>query len=573
MKKNPTFQKLQISYDNGKLLNNISETNCRNKKKLLDKINKSHSILKTGKVNIMLKKNVLNNKTKRKILFTKILDNSKEINEEKEKNDIEKIYKKWNNQDNILLKINNRYNKIGIKAENLKASFEMIDQLKSRIWEKALNERIFNKNTDKNLFDKNELNNSKERYEFGRIKLIEKNNYRNNSFEKKKNLDNELKNESEIAPEAFLILDKRNENLIEKIEYIIKVGKIIEKEIKKNKDNNLILPGKAIYYDDNIIIKFLGFFGSELSLNNIKTYIEINPTKEILRDITFKIITSGLATQKIYKLTIENKNDIEKFKENINEWNIFLKNIKLKISNTYNISPNEMYFFDQKINNTFEIKLLIYNQKLTNLENILKKYDLNIKASTLLSHIILSPNMFEPQYSKKYSDWQINNNLMRGGRKYHPPNNWIGIGLKVKDKYDKAKNNIWLGKENLEGEWPVAYHGIGKGNVFKKVLNILYENLKEGHGQMHNIQLNVENSKEEFPNCGEGVYFSPNIEEAEKYTEKIYLGWYKLKFQFIIMARVNPDKIRSPGGFPVIWILNGNDDEIRPYRLLIKITY
>ena len=42
MKKNPTFQKLQISYDNGKILNNISETNCRNKKKLLDKINKSH---------------------------------------------------------------------------------------------------------------------------------------------------------------------------------------------------------------------------------------------------------------------------------------------------------------------------------------------------------------------------------------------------------------------------------------------------------------------------------------------------------------------------------------------------
>ena len=81
------------------------------------------------------------------------------------------------------------------------------------------------------------------------------------------------------------------------------------------------MPGKAIYYDDNIIIKFLGFFGSELSLNNIKTYIEINPTKDILRDITFKIIISGLATQKIYKLTIENKNDLEKFKENINEWN------------------------------------------------------------------------------------------------------------------------------------------------------------------------------------------------------------------------------------------------------------
>ena len=565
MKKIPTFQNL--SCDNEKILNNMQENNCTNRRKLLDRINKSQSILNKGKINIMLRKNVLN-KSNKKIIFSKMLDNSKEINEKKEKNDIEKIYKKWKNQENILLKINNRYNKMEIKAENLIASFEMEEQLKSKIWEKELNERIFNKNTEKKLFDKNEINNSKDRYKFGGIKLIEKKN-RNSPFEEIKNSENY----SEITRKGFAILDKKNENLIEKIEYIQKVGKIIQKEIKNNKDNNLILPGKAIYYNDNIIIKFLGFFGSELSLNNIKTYIEINPTKEILRDITFKIITSGLATQKIYILTIENKNDIAKFKENINEWNIFLKNIKLKISNVYNVSSKEMYFFEQKIKNSFEIKLLIYNQKLTNLENILKKFDLKIKTSTLLSHIILSPNIFELQYSKNDSEWQKNNNLMRGGRKYHPPYNWIGIGLKVKDKFDKNESNIWLGKENLEGEWPVAYHGIGKGNVFKKVLNILYDNLKEGHGQLYNIQLYVENNKEEFPNCGEGVYFSPNIEEAEKYSEKICLGWNKLKFQFVIMARVNPEKIRSPGGFPVIWILNGNDNEIRPYRLLIKISY
>ena len=37
------------------------------------------------------------------------------------------------------------------------------------------------------------------------------------------------------------------------------------------------------------------------------------------------------------------------------------------------------------------------------------------------------------------------------------------------------------------------------------------------------------------------------------------------------MARVNPDKIRSPGGKTTSWILSGNYDEIRPYRLLFKI--
>ena len=49
----------------------------------------------------------------------------------------------------------------------------------------------------------------------------------------------------------------------------------------------------------------------------------------------------------------------------------------------------------------------------------------------------------------------------------------------------------------------------------------------------------------------------------EKYATKTSLGLYNIKFQFVLMMRVNPDKIRNPGGFPVCWILSGNDDEIR----------
>ena len=37
------------------------------------------------------------------------------------------------------------------------------------------------------------------------------------------------------------------------------------------------------------------------------------------------------------------------------------------------------------------------------------------------------------------------------------------------------------------------------------------------------------------------------------------------------MMRVNTNKIRKPDIFPEKWILNGNYEEIRPYRLLIKI--
>lgn len=54
----------------------------------------------------------------------------------------------------------------------------------------------------------------------------------------------------------------------------------------------------------------------------------------------------------------------------------------------------------------------------------------------------------------------------------------------------------------------------------------------------------------------------------EDYAGKVEIdnGIYKMGF----MLRVNPDKIRAPVGKPDFWVLNGNPDEVRPYRILIK---
>jgi hypothetical protein len=297
-----------------------------------------------------------------------------------------------------------------------------------------------------------DINNSSpsKKTEVEKLKEIVPNNNRVYSSEEMKNIENEIEKEiNEIYRKSYIILDKKNEDLIEKLIYVQKVGKLIEKEIMLNKNNNLILPGTAILCD-NIIIKFLGYFGSDLSLNNIKTYIEVNPTSELLRKITFKIITSGLATQKIYKLTIDNQKFLKKYENNIEKINNFLIDIKMKIGSTFNISPANMYFFEQKFDNIFEIKLLIHNQKLNNLDSILRKYDVKITTKTLLNNIILSPSTFESNFCKNPNEWP-NNNLIRGGRKYYPPYGWIGIALKIKDKFN-TKNDIWLGKENKEGE-------------------------------------------------------------------------------------------------------------------------
>ena len=550
------FKKIEVIREKEACIDN--QIFGRNKRKLLAMINRSNSAINNEFIKFNLK--VENEKNNIKVIRSNLFHEKKE----KELNDLEKIYKKWN-QDKILSTISKkRYKNMRTSKnenEKLKISYELSNQMRFK-------KKLENKLSQSSI--KRTENNSiqKKKKGFEGLKEIVGNN-RVYSSDELKNIENEIEMEiNEIYRKANIILDKKNEDLIEKFIYILKVGKLIEKEIMVNKNNNLILPGSAIL-SDNIIIKFLGYFGSELSLNNIKTYIELNPTNEILRDITFKIITSGLATQKIYKLTIDNQKFLKKYENNIEKINNFLIEIKMKIGSTFNVSPANMYFFEQKFNNNFEVKLIIYNQKVNNLDSVLKKYDVKITTSTLLNNIILSPSSFEGNFSKNENDWP-SNNLIRGGKKYYPPYGCIGIALKIKDKFN-TKNNIWLGKENKEGEWCVAYHGVGKGKVLEKVLNIINDNLREGYGQMYNIQPNTEKNRDIFPYCGIGVYFSPNIDVALKYADRINLGWHNLQFKFVIMARVNPSNRRSPGGTPVIWISDGNDENIRPYRLLIKV--
>ena len=60
------------------------------------------------------------------------------------------------------------------------------------------------------------------------------------------------------------------------------------------------------------------------------------------------------------------------------------------------------------------------------------------------------------------------------------------------------------------------------------------------------------------------------MNKAEYYAHKFKIG--KNRFlQFAIQTRVDPNKIRDPGVSPIIWVLSGSDEEVRPYRLLVKI--
>ena len=223
----------------------------------------------------------------------------------------------------------------------------------------SVKKNMINFDINKKLFDLKRSNqglNSR-----NKIKIKLKNISSLNKIVKKKKED-ELSN---ILKKANLLKDLNNvqENLNEKLEFVAEVDKYIQKEIKNDKDDNLITPEKAVYYVDNHILRFLGYFGSELNLRNCKTYIEKNPTKYALREIIFRIIASGLATQKIYKLYLDNEEYKAKFKEDENEWMNFLDNIKLLISNKFNILDDDIYFFKPNYIK-FEIYLLIYDKKI-----------------------------------------------------------------------------------------------------------------------------------------------------------------------------------------------------------------
>ena len=70
---------------------------------------------------------------------------------------------------------------------------------------------------------------------------------------------------------------------------------------------------------------------------------------------------------------------------------------------------------------------------------------------------------------------------------------------------------------------------------------------------------------------GEGVYMTPNPEIMENYCS-IY-SYQGKKYKIGIMCRVMPKKIRCPDANDTYWVINGTDNEVRPYRILIKEVF
>ena len=162
------------------------------------------------------------------------------------------------------------------------------------------------------------------------------------------------------------------------------------------------------------------------------------------------------------------------------------------------------------------------------------------------------------------NDWSRNEK--RGNKDYESPVGWIGIGLRVMDYYG---DNAWLGKNNDNGEWNVAYHAVGAGQSsdnIKKIIGLACKTtLKPGFRQMH---ANCDDINHPGKKVGNGVYITPSISNAEAYAGIIEIN--DIKYKTVLMLRVKPESIRKCNCQSGFWVVNGTIDEIRIYRILFK---
>ena len=188
-----------------------------------------------------------------------------------------------------------------------------------------------------------------------------------------------------------------------------------------------------------------------------------------------------------------------------------------------------------------------------------------IHEDVIMGACKLSKNLLDHRGNRK-KGWGIGEK--RGNKEYDPPLGWIGIGLNVLGKYDFG-DNTWIGMENLEGEWCVAYHGIGcyrESNEVKDITGkIIVGGFIKGPNQFHSqcFDVNHEGNK-----VGDGAYCTPLIKTAEGYAGISEING--ISYKTVLMVRVKPDAIRKCACQDDYWVVDGTTDEIRPYRILYK---
>ena len=372
-------------------------------------------------------------------------------------------------------------------------------------------------------------------------------------------------------------------NLNELLEDINTFGEItkmsIEKDLKSNPNKFIPLEDALKDGDENEFF-VLGLLGKVLEKQGCLVVIEKDKpkTEEQMREIytSIQFLVNNMYNFKkfIFHFDLGEEKNKEMLK-NEDKRNYFNNLLRKKLKNIFNLHNSDIIMTNPREGSyqiTAIIKKLNYHDYSP--ENLLEELKEDFEFSSiqkvekgiLLSGCKLNPFMLDERGNNCDGGWGFNET--RGDHPYFPPEGWVGFGLRVINRFDKG-NNDWIDYRNKKGEWSVAYHGVGSLLGNSEVLNMInflnMENMQTG------IRQNFKDSNDFYhkgEKVGEGVYVTPNPKILDKYCPIFEYEGTKYKIGF--MTRVMPEKIRCPEEEKDYWVINGTDNEIRPYRILIK---
>ena len=371
---------------------------------------------------------------------------------------------------------------------------------------------------------------------------------------KKKYIENNIDCSRILKKHIIIEKNKNPDNFIDIDENLNNLNKVIDGINSNTSDFILSVIGKCAYNNGTEV------FISKKSSEEFKN-LELSSLQSLF----------SFGTQKKYVLHFnlgEKENEI--ILNSPAKQEEFLKKYKKIISTELKLKENDFIFKDiHRGSLGASLALVDSSQEIENsIENLQGNNNIeNIEEKPLLESLIISPDILDPKWNR-FDGWGLNE--IRGKEKYIPPtDNWRGYGLKVKGMYDKGDNS-WLSFQNKKGEFAIAYMGINNFiGESKKIIPFINDSLPDNKkNQTINLfkkDFNIRNSGK----CGNGVCLFQDPKYAENVSGTVNTNGYTIKV--ILMCRVNPEKIRQPENFKECWILNPTPDEIRPYRILIKI--
>ena len=258
-----------------------------------------------------------------------------------------------------------------------------------------------------------------------------------------------------------------------------------------------------------------------------------------------------------YFINIISKDNAYYNKENLNK-------ISTKISECLNIDKNFVFLLqnsqiDNYVKSINFTEIPLQQFEIYPVFSGFKKLYL-LKKNLLIAEYKINKNCFDNRGN--FLNPNTRKNIFRGKEIYDPPYGWMGLGLDVLGKY---QDDNWLEDISNKSEWAIAYRGIFSRNEDKMKDFIKYFIEKQDLIIVKTTIKEQINNTRRWKSIKEGVYMTPYIKIAEKYTQSI--SFNNKKYKVLLMAKVKINQIVEPEGAK-FWILNNND--IRIYRILFK---